>query len=96
MTEIDGNRHRVWAREVNTEKSKEELPGGRGVKDLALSLLWLGFSARPRNFYMLQAQPKKTERRKKKRTKTEKIVELLGGIRAVPGVRACVYNHMWF
>ena len=37
----------------------EEFPGGLVVKDLALSLLWLGFDAWPRNFHMLQVRPKK-------------------------------------
>ena len=29
-----------------------ELPGGLAVKDLALSLLWLGFNPWPKNFHM--------------------------------------------
>ena len=31
----------------------------QGVKDPALSLLWLGFEPWPENFYMLQMPPKK-------------------------------------
>ena len=40
----------------------EEFPGGLAVKDLALSLLWLGFSLWPGNFGRLQAQPKKKKK----------------------------------
>ena len=29
--------------EVNEREKRQEFPGGSGVKDLALSLLWLGF-----------------------------------------------------
>ena len=50
---------------MKTKKFKIwEFPNGLVVKDLALSLLWLrsrlwcGFSPWPRNFHMLQAQPK--------------------------------------
>ena len=46
-------------------KKIEAFPGGLAFKDLALSLLWLGsllwhsFDPWPRNFHMLQAEPKK-------------------------------------
>ena len=52
-----------------------EFPGGPGVKDSALSplwlrlLLWLGFDPWPRNFGMLQAQPGK---QKTKQTNKQK------------------------
>ena len=46
------------------------------VKDLVLSLLWLGFDSWPWNFHMLWAQlkkKKKKRKRKKKRKKEKKI-----------------------
>lgn len=36
-----------------------EFPSGLKFKDLASSLLWLGFDPQPRNFCMLQEQSKK-------------------------------------
>ena len=36
------------------------------VKDLVLSLLWLGFEPWPRAFYMPQGQSKKKKKKKKK------------------------------
>ena len=42
-----------------------EFPGGLVVKDLALSLLWLGFYPWPVNFYMSWVQPKKKKKRER-------------------------------
>ena len=44
-----------------------KFPGGLAVKDLILSLLWLGLDPYPNNFCMLWVQPKK-------RTKTKIIL----------------------
>ena len=40
-------------------KVSPEFPGGLAVRDSVLSLLWLRFNPRPRNFCMLQAQQNK-------------------------------------
>ena len=37
---------------------KKEFIGGLAVKDFVLSLLWIRFDPRLRNFCMLQARPK--------------------------------------
>ena len=44
-------------------KGKREFPGGLAVKDLALSLPWLGFDPWPENFRMLQAIPPHPKKR---------------------------------
>ena len=47
-------------------KSDWEFPSDLAVKDLALSLLWLGFSPWLRNLCMPQAQPKRGKNLKEK------------------------------
>ena len=41
-----------------TNRNLLVFPGGLVVKDLAWSLLWLGFDPWPGNFHGLRAQPK--------------------------------------
>ena len=48
-----GTEQRV--RDRNEDRERQEFPGGAGVKNLALSLLWLRFDTWPRNFHMQQA-----------------------------------------
>ena len=43
-----------------------EFPGGLVVKDQMLLLMWQRFDPWPRNFPMLQAQPIKEKKRKRK------------------------------
>ena len=50
----------------------EEFPGGLGVKDLALSLLWLGFDPWPENFCMAWAWPNQTNKQTSRQNKTNK------------------------
>ena len=52
---------------IDTQKKnyrQSEFPGGLSVKALAVSLLWLRFHLWPRNFHMLEAWPKKNEKKK--------------------------------
>ena len=62
------------------ERTTLELPGGLVVKDLALSLLWLGsllwheFSPWPRNVCILQVQPKNKAKQTKNNLDTELVL----------------------
>lgn len=49
---------KCWQKKKSNKKlSILEFPGGLVIKDPALSLLWLGFSLWPRNFWMPWVQP---------------------------------------
>ena len=54
------------------KKNLREFPGGLAVKDLALSLLWCGFEAQPREHAMDMAKNKQTNKQTKKTQKTNK------------------------
>ena len=47
--------------------SLSEFPGGPAIKDLALSLLWLGLHPGAENSYMLWVYPKKKKKKKEKK-----------------------------
>ena len=43
---------------LSNKRLTGEFPGGLAVKDLVLSLLWLGFDPRPRDFHVGKAKAK--------------------------------------
>lgn len=47
-------------------QKKSRFKGGLVVKDMSLSLLWLGFSRRPRNFCVWWAWPQTNKQTTKK------------------------------
>ena len=53
-------------------KGIQEFPGGLVVKDLMMSLLWLGYRPWSRSFWILWAGPKKKKKKKEKKKKKKK------------------------
>ena len=61
------------------KKDLEEFPGGLVVKDLVLSLLWLGFYPWPRDLsYAVGIAKKRKEKKKKKDQKPQNIKKKKG------------------
>jgi len=54
------------------KKGKQEFSGGLGVKDLGLTLPWLGFNSWPGNCDTLQEQPKKKKKKSGEEIKIER------------------------
>ena len=54
-------------KQVNRKYPIKEFPGGLVVKDLGLSLMWLGYDPWSQNFQMQQARPPKSIQIKTKR-----------------------------